>query len=51
MSYFTTVNFNSYTSLLGSDVVNDECSREIFGESQARLWWEENRLRIQQQYL
>ncbi|XP_041991425.1 protein Brevis radix-like 2 isoform X1 [Salvia splendens] len=26
-------------------------SREIFGESQARLWWEENRLRIQQQYL
>ncbi|XP_057797136.1 protein Brevis radix-like 2 isoform X2 [Salvia miltiorrhiza] len=26
-------------------------SRERFGESQARLWWEENRLRIQQQYL
>lgn len=26
-------------------------SRERFGESQARLWWEANRLRIQQQYL
>ncbi|KAL0463801.1 UNVERIFIED_CONTAM: protein Brevis radix-like 4 [Sesamum latifolium] len=26
-------------------------SRERFGEMQARLWWEENRARIQQQYL
>ncbi|CAH9088617.1 unnamed protein product [Cuscuta europaea] len=26
-------------------------SREIFGEVHARLWWEENRARIQQQYL
>ncbi|VFQ98587.1 unnamed protein product [Cuscuta campestris] len=26
-------------------------SREIFGEMHARLWWEENRARIQQQYL
>ncbi|XP_071723461.1 protein Brevis radix-like 2 [Rutidosis leptorrhynchoides] len=26
-------------------------SRELFGEMQARLWWEENRARIQEQYL
>ncbi|CAN8269366.1 unnamed protein product [Cochlearia groenlandica] len=26
-------------------------SRERFGETNARLWWEENRARIQQQYL
>ncbi|XAR49902.1 hypothetical protein NMG60_11004082 [Bertholletia excelsa] len=26
-------------------------SRERFGEMQARLWWEENRARIQEQYL
>ncbi|XP_056842894.1 protein Brevis radix-like 2 [Raphanus sativus] len=26
-------------------------SRERFGETKARLWWEENRARIQQQYL
>ncbi|KAH9665136.1 protein Brevis radix-like 3 [Citrus sinensis] len=26
-------------------------SREKFGEMQARLWWEENRVRIQEQYL
>ncbi|KAJ8755915.1 hypothetical protein K2173_024460 [Erythroxylum novogranatense] len=26
-------------------------SREKFGETQARLWWEENRARIQEQYL
>ncbi|PIN14638.1 hypothetical protein CDL12_12733 [Handroanthus impetiginosus] len=26
-------------------------SRERFGEAQARLWWEENKTRIQQQYL
>ncbi|KAK3030907.1 hypothetical protein RJ639_036645 [Escallonia herrerae] len=27
------------------------CSREKFGEMHARLWWEENRARIQEQYL
>ncbi|KAH6757805.1 BREVIS RADIX-like 3 [Perilla frutescens var. hirtella] len=26
-------------------------SREMFGESEARLWWEENKMRIQQQFL
>lgn len=26
-------------------------SREIFGEMRARLWWEQNRARIQEQYL
>lgn len=27
------------------------CSRERFGEMHARLWWEENRARIHEQYL
>ncbi|KAF2556298.1 hypothetical protein F2Q68_00017800 [Brassica cretica] len=27
------------------------CSRDRFGETNARLWWEENKARIQQQYL
>lgn len=27
------------------------CSRERFGEMHAKLWWEENRERIQTQYL
>ena len=27
------------------------CSREIFGEMHARVWWEENRARIHEQYL
>lgn len=32
-------------------VINLSCSRERFGEMQARLWWEANRARIQEQYL
>lgn len=27
------------------------CSREMFGEVHAKLWWESNRERIQAQYL
>jgi hypothetical protein len=27
------------------------CSREKFGEMHARLWWEENRARVHEQYL
>lgn len=27
------------------------CSRDKFGETLARVWWEQNRARIQKQYL
>ncbi|KAM0007620.1 putative brevis radix (BRX) domain, protein BREVIS RADIX [Helianthus debilis subsp. tardiflorus] len=32
-------------------VFNLLCSREKFGETNARVWWEQNRARIQEQYL
>lgn len=47
-------NQNLGQTVLDVNVVNlvpFQFSRERFGEMHARMWWEENRGRIQEQYL
>ncbi|RXH74769.1 hypothetical protein DVH24_029490 [Malus domestica] len=48
------VRFSSFVEIL-QDFEHSECfsfvNREKFGEMHARLWWEENRARIHEQYL